>query len=301
MVLDLPSSKNTLNVAFYRFAPIEDPACLKQELKDWLSQNTPELKGTLILGLEGINGSAGGPADQAEKMLDKLRSMPGFETLDAKKSWSEGRSFNRMVVKVKKEIIPIGVPGVEPARETGPRIEAEELARWLDEGKEFTLLDTRNVFEVDVGTFEKAKDLGLKTFREFPEKLNALPESAREKPIVMFCTGGIRCEKATAYALKSGFKEVYQLEGGILKYFEKCGSRHYQGECFVFDRRVSLDGELRQATTSVCYGCRAILTPEDRDSPHYQPGIQCSNCVDRKSAEKNTQTHAQIGNSINID
>lgn len=150
-----------------------------------------------------------------------------------------------MLVKLKKEIIPMGRPDVSPVEMTGDRIAPVELKKWLDENRDFLLLDTRNDYEVELGTFEKAQHLNLRHFRNFAQKLDLLPPEMKDKPVVMFCTGGIRCEKATAYALKSGFKEVYQLEGGILKYFEECRKDHYDGECFVFDHRRTVDSELK--------------------------------------------------------
>jgi predicted sulfurtransferase len=153
-----------------------------------------------------------------------------------------------MLVKVKKEIIPLGLPSVRPREKTGARLAPRELKRWLDEKRDMVLLDTRNDYEIDHGTFETAMSLRLDHFREFPERLAEVPAELRDKPLVMFCTGGIRCEKASVVAMAQGFREVYQLDGGILKYFEECGGEHYEGRCFVFDRRIAVGSDLAETS-----------------------------------------------------
>jgi predicted sulfurtransferase len=175
-----------------------------------------------------------------------ILAMEPFKDMEFKESWSSGIAFPRMLVKVKNEIIPLGLPSVDPLQKTGTRLAPQELKAWLDERKDFLLVDTRNDYEVDYGTFENAVSFELKNFRDFPKHLSELPEEARERPVVMFCTGGIRCEKATAVAMDMGFKEVYQLDGGILRYFEECGGSHYEGQCFVFDRRIAVDTDLSE-------------------------------------------------------
>jgi UPF0176 protein len=232
-----------LNLAFYQFVRI--PA---DSLPDWRKVFRIEcaqrgLRGTILISAEGINASIAGPVAQAQSFMKWIDEQEPFRNLDHKLSYSETIPFQHLFVKIKKEIIPLGLDSIVPEKQTGHRIAAEELRRWLDENRDFLLVDTRNRFEVEAGTFEKAVDLGLKNFREFAQKIDELPSDAKSKPVVMFCTGGIRCEKATALALQKGFSDVYQLDGGILRYFERVGSAHYRGACFVFDERVTVAPE----------------------------------------------------------
>ena len=248
-----------LNLAFYQFVDLADPAALQEQIRRFCEESCPSLRGTVLLGSEGLNCFVAALEPEAERFLEFLRAFPEFQNIQPKRSWSKGKApYSRLLVKVKAEIIPIGDPSVKPHVLTGPRIAPEELKRWYDEKRDFAILDTRNGFEVDLGTFEGAIDLRLKNFREFGRKLDLLPAEARGKPLVMFCTGGIRCEKATAIAMQKGFPEVYQLDGGILGYFEKCGSSHYEGDCFVFDKRVALNGELKPSGHSLCFNCREV-------------------------------------------
>jgi UPF0176 protein len=235
-----------LNIAFYRFNPIADPAALRAPARERAS--AAGLKGTVIFSPEGINGFLAGEEPAVRDYLAWLRTIPGFETMEAKESISATQPFGKLFIKVKREIIPFG-EGIAPHVKTARHLESKELKRWLDEGRDIVLLDTRNEYEIKDGTFRGAKSLGLDHFRHFPQALkNAPAELAADlatKPVVMFCTGGIRCEKAAAYAENLGLcGEVYQLEGGILKYFEETGGAHYDGTCFVFDERGAVDGRL---------------------------------------------------------
>jgi UPF0176 protein len=234
-----------LNTAFYKFCSLQDLPALRVELRDRC--RLLGLKGTILISEEGMNASLAGPESSVRQLVSEFKSDPRVGDFDTKESWSEAQPFMRMFVKIKKEIIPMGRPDIRPAEFTAPRLLPRDLKNWLDQKKDVLLLDTRNEYEIEHGTFEGARTLGMGHFREFSSKLSALPLEARSKPIVMFCTGGIRCEKAAALALKENFKEVYQLEGGILRYFEDCGSDHYQGSCFVFDERVAVDPKLRPA------------------------------------------------------
>ena len=248
-----------LNLAFYKFVDLKDPEALQTRVREFCEQSCRTLRGTVLLGYEGINCFIAAIEPEAEKFMTFLGEYPEFQNLPVKRSWSTGSvPYSRLLVKVKKEIIPIGIESVKPHVETGPRIAPEELKGWYDSGKDFAILDTRNGFEVDIGTFEGAIDLRLKNFREFTKKLDLLPEETRKKPLVMFCTGGIRCEKATALAMQKGFSEVYQLDGGILNYFDKCGPSHFKGDCFVFDKRVALNGELKPSGHTLCFKCREV-------------------------------------------
>ena len=183
-----------------------------------------------------------------------------------------------MNVRLKREIIAFGVDGVDPRCGTSPKISPQELKQWLDEGRPLTLLDTRNRYEVELGKFVGAIDLQIDDFRSFPAATDRLPNEARSAPVVMYCTGGIRCEKAGPLLEQHGFDEVYQLDGGILRYFEECGGEHWQGECFVFDHRVALDAELQETDTALCFACQALLSVDEQQSPRYIPGESCPHC-----------------------
>ncbi len=219
-----------------------------------------------------------GTAEAIESLVTVLRSIPGLEKLTPKYSPSDEQPFNRMLVRIKKEIIAFGVPGIDPARRTSPKLPPQELKRWLDEGRPVTLLDTRNDYEVKLGTFRNAMTFDLQHFRHFPEVVAKLPEELKEQPIVMFCTGGIRCEKAGPFMESVGFKNVVQLEGGILKYFEECGGAHYDGECFVFDQRVGVDPSLSETDDTLCFNCLAPLTPDEQQDSRYVPNVSCPHC-----------------------
>ncbi|MFH1499186.1 MAG: rhodanese-like domain-containing protein [Verrucomicrobiota bacterium] len=228
-----------LNISCYKFTPFEDGELpgLRERLLAACTQRS--LKGTILLGTEGINLFVSGRPGDVRALVVELHALPGLTDLAPKESWSDTQPFNRMLVKIKKEIIAFGVDGIDPARDPAPRIDARTLRQWLDEGRPVTLLDTRNDYEVKLGTFKGAIDPRIDTFRAFPEAVRRLPAELRHAPVVTFCTGGIRCEKAAPFLRREGFGEVYQLAGGILKYFEECGGAHYEGECFVFDKRVA--------------------------------------------------------------
>ena len=265
-----------LNIAAYKFLPLSDLKTRRTRLqtlcKAW------DLKGTILLSPEGINLFVAGPAEKIDLLLTELRTWPGLEDLQPKVSENEQQPFRRMLVRVKKEIIAFGVEGIEPARRTSPKLAPQELKRWLDEGRPVTLLDTRNDYEVKLGTFKNALPIGIHHFREFPEAVDRLSPELKEQPIVMFCTGGIRCEKAGPFMEREGFKTVFQLDGGILKYFEECGSAHYDGECFVFDQRVGLDPSLQETTSLQCFRCRTPLSEADQRHEHFVLGQSCAYC-----------------------
>lgn len=264
------------NIAAYQFANLTGLKEWRPELLDLC--RTAGLKGTILLSPEGINLFMAGSTEGVETLLTALRQRPGLETLTAKYSESAHQPFTRLLVRLKKEIIAFGVPGIDPARRTSPKLAPHELKQWLDEGRSVTLLDTRNDYEFKLGTFRGALTMDLDHFRNFPAAVDALPPELKEQPIVMFCTGGIRCEKAGPYMEREGFKSIYQLEGGILKYFEECGSAHYDGECFVFDHRVGVDPALSETSSAICYVCQEPLTEEDQVSPMYVQGQSCPAC-----------------------
>ncbi|HEX7652415.1 MAG TPA: sulfurtransferase, partial [Verrucomicrobiae bacterium] len=268
--------KTICNIAAYKFAHLPDIRALRARL---LAQcRTWDLKGTILLSVEGINLFVAGPRDKIVLLLAELRSIPGLADLTPKYSETDHQPFSRMLVRLKKEIIAFGVPGIDPAQRTSPKLAARDLKQWLDEGRPVTLLDTRNDYEVKLGTFKNALPIGVDHFRDFPAAVAKLPPALKEQPIVMFCTGGIRCEKAGPYMESVGFKNIFQLDGGILKYFEDCGGAHYDGECFVFDQRVGLDPSLQETDSTQCFRCQTPLTAEDQADHRYVPGQSCPFC-----------------------
>lgn len=284
-----------VNIAAYRFAPLTDLRALRARLlalcKGW------ELKGTILLSVEGINLFVAGKAESVEKLLAELRRLPGLADLAPKYSETEHQPFTRMLVRLKKEIIAFGVPGIDPAKRTSPKLAARELKQWLDEGRAVTLLDTRNDYEVKLGTFKNAMPIGVDHFRDFPAAVAKLPEALKEQPIVMFCTGGIRCEKAGPFMEGQGFKKIFQLDGGILKYFEECGGAHYDGECFVFDQRVGLDPSLQETESTQCFRCQTPLSETDQKDERFVPGQSCPFCF-KTPAEQMAATIAKRHEAI---
>ena len=235
---------NILNIAAYRFVALSDLAQLRAALRTRCEELG--LKGTILIASEGINLFLAGASGRVEDFLQTLRADARFAPIEVKRSWSTAQPFGRLLVKIKREIVSMRRPEINPGVAGAPRLAPQELKRWLDAGRAVALLDTRNQFEVDLGSFENALALGLKSFSDFPRATAALPQELKRQPIVTFCTGGIRCEKAAPWLISQGFHEVYQLDGGILNYFEQCGGAHFRGDCFVFDQRVALDPALRE-------------------------------------------------------
>ena len=283
------------NIAAYQFATLTDLKSLRERLvaqcKAW------GLKGTILLSTEGVNLFIAGLRPQIDLLLAELRALPGLESLTPKFSESADQPFRRMLVRIKKEIIAFGVEGIEPAKYTSPRIEAKTLKQWLDEGRPITLLDTRNDYEVKLGTFKNAHIIGVDSFRDFPDAVRRLPEELKKQPIVTFCTGGIRCEKAAPFMEREGFQQVWQLEGGILKYFEEVGAAHYDGECFVFDQRVGVDPALSETESTQCFVCQSPLTEEDQKDSRFVEHVSCPYCfktTEQQMQENIATRHAAI-------
>jgi RluA family pseudouridine synthase len=265
-----------LNIAGYQFTPLTDLPALRNRL---LTQcRAGALKGTILISTEGINLFVAGGRQEIDTLVTELRAIDGLASFNPKVSISNEQPFNRMLVRIKKEIIAFGIPGIEPARRTSPKLLPRELKLWLDEGRPITLLDTRNDYEVKLGTFKTAVTLGIDHFRSLPKAITRLPAELKRQPIVMFCTGGIRCEKAGPYLEREGFEQVFQLEGGILKYFEECGGEHYAGECFVFDKRIGVDPSLAETENTQCFHCQAPLSAADQEDPRYTFGKSCPYC-----------------------
>ncbi|MFN6401694.1 MAG: pseudouridine synthase [Planctomycetota bacterium] len=287
-----------VNIAAYQFSPLDQLEHHRNSLRQ-LCQAF-DLRGTILLSREGINMFIAGPPEGVESVLKTIRSIPGFDHLPVKESLTDYQPFNRMLVKIKREIIPVGCPEIQPDPSASPKLPPKELKRWLDENRQVALLDTRNDYEVSLGTFKGAIDLNLKTFREFPEAASALPDHIKKQPVVMFCTGGIRCEKIGPYMKGLGFEQIYQLEGGILKYFEECQQEHYDGTCFVFDQRVALDPSLAPTDVYECYACKHVLTVQDCSSSMYQEGVSCPYCYKSQSESIQASRQARQARIVQI-
>lgn len=284
-----------VNIAAYKFTPLDRLDQRRRALKSRCVEL--DLKGTILLSPEGINLFIAGRRAAIDALLAELRSEPPLAELAVKESLSEHQPFNRMLVRLKKEIIAFGVEGIRPGDTTSPKISPAELKQWLDEGRPVTLLDTRNDYEIKLGTFAGAVDLRIGHFRDFPRAVRELPETMKRQPIVMFCTGGIRCEKASPFMQREGFEHVLQLDGGILKYFEEVGGDHWRGECFVFDQRVSVDPHLAETSTTECFACKATLTEQDQQSEKFVPGESCPYCwrsPEQHMAEAICRRHARL-------
>jgi UPF0176 protein len=274
-----------VNLAAYHFATIEDTAAWRPLVTGRC--NALGLRGTVLLAPEGINLFVAGTRENTDAFIDYIRHDPLFEgkfaNLQFKESVSEKQPFTRMLVKLKREIITMKKPAIRPELGRAPFVDAPTLKNWLDrghddDGRPVVMLDTRNAFEVDVGTFDNALDYRITKFSEFPEVIENNRADLEGKTVVSFCTGGIRCEKAAIHMKEVGIDNVYQLEGGILKYFEEVGGAHYHGDCFVFDYRTALNPQLEPTATVQCFGCRAVVPPEAQQSPMYVAGKTCPEC-----------------------
>ena len=269
-------SREILNVAGYRFIDLPDRDDLRESFLEFCTNL--ELRGTVLLSPNGINFFLAGPENRVSDFIDFLESDIRFSGIPVKSSYTDYQPFRRMLVKRKNEIISLGLQEIKPSTFTGPHIKPSDFKQLLDERRDILVLDTRNDYEVRIGSFEGAIDLGISSFREFPEAINSLPDEYKSKQVVMYCTGGIRCEKASAVMLNAGFSDVKQLEGGVLGYFEECGGSHWNGDCFVFDQRVAIDHKLSETTIEMCFKCREPLSVEEQKSDNYLVGEYCPYC-----------------------
>ena len=265
------------NIAGYRFVTLPDRDALHPVLQSVCDDLG--LKGTVLLAPEGINFFLAGPQASIDGFVTHLEKDARFESIPLKVSYTDYQPFNRMNVRRKKEIISVGLDHIQPESFTGEDIEPADFKAMLDDGTFVHVLDTRNDYELRVGTFENAIDLDIRTFRAFPEAIKSLPDTMKDEPIVMFCTGGIRCEKASAIMIEAGFTNVKQLKGGILGYFETVGGDHWNGDCFVFDQRVAVNPALQETETVVCFACRQPLSVEEQSSQDYVVGDSCPYCI----------------------
>ncbi len=272
-------------VALYRFVSLPDFEAIRDPLLDFCQAQG--LKGTLLLAKEGINGTVAGSREAADALLAHLSEDERFRNIEYKESFVDDQPFLRMKVKLKKEIVTMGVEGIDPKHIVGTYVKPENWNALLSD-PEVTVVDTRNNYEYNIGSFKGALNPNTETFREFPEYVaqNLSPE--KHKKVAMFCTGGIRCEKSTAYMKEQGFEEVYHLEGGILKYLEEVPQEEslWEGECFVFDNRVAVDHSLQKGSYDQCHGCRHPITEEDKLSEKYLLGVACPRCFDQQSPEQ---------------
>jgi UPF0176 protein len=268
--------------ALYHFTRFEDPGAIRGPLAALCC--ALGVKGTLLLAREGINGTIAGDAAAIDAVLAHVRGLPGCAGLEWKDSWSEVPPFPRMKVRLKAEIVTMGQPDVDPVARTGHYVEPAEWNALIDD-PDVAVIDTRNDYEVAIGTFRGAVDPGTASFRDFPAWWEANRDRFRGKKIAMFCTGGIRCEKSTNYLLNQGVNQVFHLKGGILKYLEQVPAEEsvWQGECFVFDNRVSVGHGLVPGPHLLCHGCRRPILPEDRAHPDYEEGVSCHHCAQETS------------------
>lgn len=276
-------SKFTI-ITFYQFKKIDDIINIKNELVHFCKFN--KIKGTIILAEEGINGTIAGLFESIKKFESHLLSL-GFANYNPKYSYSKFMPFFRLKIRNKKEIVTLRSKDVDPENITGKKIKPQDWNNLISD-KETILIDVRNNFEVEMGTFKNSINPNTKSFTEFKNYLKNNLNKAKEKKIAMFCTGGIRCEKISSYMIKKGFKDVNQLHGGILNYLEKTSHENslWNGECFVFDNRVSVKNELKDGTYELCHACRYPLPPDSLKSEKYKKGISCPNCFGKISDSK---------------
>lgn len=271
--------------ALYKFVKLPDYRELQGKLLSLCKDNG--ILGTLLLAEEGINGTVSGTREAIDALLDFLKANPRFNDLQHKESFHETQPFYRMKVRLKKEIVTLGAEGLDPREVVGTYVKPKDWNALIDD-PDVLLIDTRNDYEVEVGTFRGAINPETKTFREFKKFVEEKLDPSRDQKIAMFCTGGIRCEKSTSYLLSKGFKNVYHLEGGILQYLEDVPKEEslWEGECFVFDQRVTVNHDLEKGSYDLCYACRRPVSEADKASPYYMEGVCCRRCHHELTPER---------------
>ena len=274
--------------ALYKFVRLENFSALKPTLLSVMEEN--QVKGTLLLALEGINGTIAGSKAGIDKVLEFLNADERLVGVSYKCSYHQENPFQRTKVKLKKEIVTMGVEGIDPNLTVGTYVKPKDWNALISD-PEVLLIDTRNDYEVEIGTFENAVNPNTETFREFPEYVAKNLDKTKHKKVAMFCTGGIRCEKSTAYLKEQGFEDVYHLEGGVLNYLEEVPEQEtmWQGECFVFDGRVAVNHSLKRGQYDQCFACRYPITEEEKTSEHYVKGVSCHRCYDKYSDEQRSR------------
>lgn len=272
-------------ITFYKFVKLDDYQELRRPLQKFCEERN--IKGTILLAKEGINSTVSGAPEKIEELLDYLKSDQRLTDLEYKESFDEEETFYRMKVKLKKEIVHLGLPEVDPNKKVGTYVDPQNWNKLLED-PEVIVIDTRNDYEYEIGTFKNAIDPQTAEFEEFPDYVQKNLDPKKHKKVAMFCTGGIRCEKATSYMLDQGFEEVYHLKGGILKYLEDIPQEEslWKGDCFVFDNRVSVTHGLEIGSHELCFACRYPISEEDKTSPHYEEGLSCPRCHGTHSPEQ---------------
>lgn len=271
--------------ALYKFVALEDYKAIRQPLLEAMESNG--IKGTLLLASEGINGTVSGTQEGIDALLAWLNSDDRFNPISFKLSYHDNQPFYRTKVKLKKEIVTMGVEGIDPRKTVGTYVKPKDWNALISD-PDVLLIDTRNDYEIEIGTFEHAVNPNTKTFREFPEYVKNNLDPKKNKKVAMFCTGGIRCEKSTAYLKEQGFEEVYHLEGGILQYLEDVPKEDtlWKGDCFVFDNRVAVNHDLEKSEYDQCYACRLPITDDDKASDKYEQGVSCPQCYGTHTDEQ---------------
>jgi UPF0176 protein len=285
----------SLTVAtFYKFIHLPDYAEMQVPLLSLCQEQG--ICGTILLAQEGINATIAGTPDAIATLLTHLKSDPRLADLEHKESTAEEPPFERMKVRLKREIVTLGQPAVDPNQQVGTYVEPQDWNALISD-PEVVVIDTRNQYEVAIGTFQGAQDPQTHSFRDFPEYVRQNLDPTQHKKVAMFCTGGIRCEKASSFMLSQGFEQVYHLKGGILKYLETVPPEEslWQGECFVFDQRVAIQHGLEEGTHEMCLSCGHPISEEEMRSPQYTPGISCPHCFDRLTEEKRRRQEARYG------
>ncbi|MBW3096395.1 rhodanese-related sulfurtransferase [Pseudohoeflea coraliihabitans] len=295
--LNPESTPPVVVAALYHFAPLDDHAALQAPLLKVCTDNA--VRGSLLLAAEGINGTIAGARTGIDKVLSHIRTIPGLAELDHKESHAATPPFRRMKVRLKKEIVTMGVAGIDPLQAAGTYVDPHDWNALIAD-PDTLVIDTRNAYEVELGTFRRAINPQTETFREFPARiansdLLGAPEQLAGKKIAMFCTGGIRCEKATAFLRQQGHDNVFHLKGGILKYLEEIPAEDslWEGNCFVFDERVSVGHGLQIGPEILCRACRMPVTPDQRNSPLYEEGVSCLRCYHQRSADDRKRYRAR--------
>ncbi len=284
-----PAPRPIRIAALYQFARFDDPASIKPDLSACMEKSG--VRGTLLLAREGINGTIAGSDESIDAVLAHVRALPGCSNIEVKESRSDTMPFHRTKVRLKKEIVTMGQPDLDPLSGVGTYVDPQDWNALIAD-PDVIVIDTRNNYEVQIGTFEGAIDPETKSFGEFPDWFRAkraeIEDTGRSPKIAMFCTGGIRCEKSTAFARSEGVKEVYHLKGGILNYLEHVPEQEslWRGECFVFDERVSVGHGLKLGNHSLCRACRRPLSGEDMAHEHFVEGVSCHRCHDERSEEQ---------------
>jgi UPF0176 protein len=289
--------------AFYRFAPLAEADLPELRQRLLAVGSAGDVKGTVLLAPEGVNGTVSGPVAGVVELLELLQQAdPGLTSLEVKRHSTEDQAFHRLKVRLKREIVTIGRAEVDPTAAVGAYVDPQDWNALISDPRTL-VIDTRNSYEVAVGTFAGAVDPGTSSFREFPawveRQLRPLVEAQRPRALALFCTGGIRCEKATAHLIQEGFQGVHHLQGGILRYLEAVdpAESRWQGDCFVFDQRVAVNHRLERGDHSLCHGCRMPLSPADRALPSYCEGVSCRHCIPRlapKDRERFSERQRQV-------